>query len=150
MEYNTARGKLIIPEYGRTVQKLAALLLTLEDRDERNRAANTLIGIMGQVNPQPREQGESKQKFWDHLYVLTDFKLDVDTPFEKPVPTSVLFARPKPMAYSNNRIRYKHYGKNVERMLDHAVKMEEGHEKAAFVNALASYMKLAYWMWNND
>jgi hypothetical protein len=150
MEYNTSRSRLVIPEYGRTVQKIAEYILTIEDKAERNRATLSLINIMGQVNPQPRDQAENKQKFWDHLFILTDFKLDVDCPYETPTPNSVLFTRPAPMGYIHNRIRYKHYGKNVERMLDYAVKMEEGPQKNAFVNSLASYMKMAYWMWNND
>ncbi len=150
MEYNTARGKLVIPEYGRTVQNLAEYICKIEDREERLRAANALIHIMSQVNPQPKEQGDPKQKLWHHLYVLTNFKLDVDSPFGKPEANSVLFTKAKPIVYAHNRIKYRHYGKTVEEMLKYASTMEEGPEKTAFSNALASYMKMAYWMWNND
>ena len=150
MEYNTARGHLIIPEYGRTVQNLAEYICTIPEREERNRAANSLIKIMGQVNPQPKEQGDPMQKLWHHLYVLTNFKLDVDSPFGKPEPNSVLFTKAKPIVYVHNRIKYRHYGKTIEEMLKYAATMDEGPEKVAFANALASYMKMAYWMWNND
>ena len=150
MQYNTARGRLVIPEYGRTVQNIAEYICTIEDREERNKAANSLIQIMSQVNPQPKEQGDPKQKLWHHLYVLTNFKLDVDSPFGKPETNSVLFTKAKPIVYAHNRIRYRHYGKTTEEMLKYAMTMEDGPEKTAFVNSLASYMKLAYWMWNND
>ena len=149
MKYNTARDELKIAEYGRNVQKMVAHLKTLPLKEDRTRAANTIINVMVMLNPALKEQSEYKHKLWDHLYYLADFDLDVDSPFPPPAPLEEI-PRPTKPAYSSNHIKYRYYGKNIERMLQRATEMEDGPAKSAFVNALASYMKMAHRVWNED
>jgi molybdopterin converting factor small subunit len=149
MRYNTAREELKIAEYGRNVQKMVAHIKTLPDKEERNKAANTVVNIMVTLNPALKEQSEYKHKLWDHLFMMADYDLDVDSPFDKPVPEEALLKPNKP-AYSSNHIKYRYYGKNVELMIKKAEDMEDGPAKSSFVNALASYMKMAHRVWNED
>ena len=121
----------------------------IEDREERNRAARTLIGIMGNLNPLLREQGDFKHKLWDHLIIISDFRLDIDSPYEKPEP-SQLFEKPNRIPYNQNRIKYKHYGRSLELMLKKALEMEEGEEKEQLIAVLANHMKKSYLTWNRE
>jgi hypothetical protein len=149
MKYNTAREELKIAEYGRNVQKMVAHIKSLPDKEERTKAANTLINIMVTLNPLLKEQSEYKHKLWDHLYIIADYELDVDSPYPPPArPEEV--AKPQKPAYSSNHIKFRFYGKNVELMIKKAAEMEEGPGKAEFVNALASFMKMAHRVWNED
>ena len=149
MEYNTARAELKIPEYGRNIQELADHIKTLATKEERTKAANTLINIMTLLNPGLKEQSEFKHKLWDHLFMIANYDLDIDAPYAMPLRREELPDPEKP-TYSSNHIRFRFYGKNVERMLQRASEMEEGPARDAFVNALASYMKMAYRVWNED
>jgi hypothetical protein len=149
MEYNTARPGMMIAEYGRNVQKMVEHIKTLPTKEERNDAAQQVIGVMTTLNPQLKEQIEYKQKLWDHLFMIAGFDLDVDSPFPKPDP-KVYSTPPQKPSYASNHIKYRYYGKNVERMIRHAVTVPEGPQRDAFVNALASYMKMAYRVWNED
>jgi hypothetical protein len=149
MQYNTTRGPLKIGEYGRSVQEMVAHIKSLPDKEQRTKAANTLVQIMITLNPQLKEQSEYKHKLWDHLFMMADYDLDVDSPFEKPDPIEKA-GRPEKPAYASNHIRFRYYGKNVERMIAKATEMEDGPEKQAMVNALGSYMKMAYRVWNED
>src|SRR5688500_6538377 len=134
MEYNTTRGKLKIGEYGRSVQEMVAYMKTLPEKDDRTKAANTLIQVMTTLNPQLKEQAEYRHKLWDHLFMMAEYELDVDAPF--PVPNPIEKAgRPQLPAYSSNHIRFRYYGKNVERMISKATDMEDGPEKQSMVNA---------------
>ncbi len=124
-DYNTARKKLILPEYGRNIQKMVDHILTIEDREERNKAARTIIGIMGNLNPHLRDINDFKHKLWDHLAIIADFKLDIDAPYELPT-QELLEERPKKIDYNQKSIRFKHYGHSIALMIEKAVEMEEG------------------------
>lgn len=149
MKYNTAREELKIAEYGRNIQKMVAYIKSLPDKEERTKAANTVINVMVTLNPLLKEQSEYRHKLWDHLYIIADYDLDVDSPFPPPTPLEQV-AKPNKPAYASNHIRYRFYGKNVERMINRAADMEDGPAKNEFVNALASFMKMAHRVWNED
>lgn len=148
-DYNTSRSKMILPEYGRNIQRMVAHICEIEDRDERNKAANTIIGIMGNLNPHLRDVGDFKHKLWDHLALISDFKLDIDTPYEKPEP-SKFQEKPNKIPYNQNRLRYKHYGRSVELMIKKAVELEEGEEKEYLTALLANQLKKSYLTWNRE
>ena len=117
MEYNTQKKKLLLPEYGRNIQKMVDYLLTIEDREERTRAAKTVIDVMGNLYPHLRDVPDFRHKLWDHLAIMSEFKLDIDTPY--PLPSlSKLQEKPERLPYSSNHIKYKHYGKLVEKLID--------------------------------
>jgi hypothetical protein len=148
-DYNTRRKKLILPEYGRNVQKMVNHILTIEDREERNKAAHTIIGIMGNLAPHLRDIGDFKHKLWDHLAIISDFKLDIDSPYEKPLPEK-LQEKPNKIEYNQKFIRYKHYGRSIAMMLKKAADMEEGEEKDHLISLLANHMKKSYLTWNRE
>ncbi len=148
-DYNTRRSHLILPEYGRNVQKMIQHILTIEDREERNKAAHTIIGIMGNLNPQFRDIGDFKHKLWDHLAVISEFKLDIDSPYEKPEATKFT-EKPSKIPYNQKSIRYKHYGRSIAMMLKVASEMEEGEEKDSLISLLANHMKKSYLTWNRE
>ncbi len=143
-DYNTKREQMAIPEYGRNIHKMIKHACTIEDREERNKAARTIIAIMANLNPHLRDH---KQKLWDHLAIISDFKLDVDSPFEKPSP-KVLKEKPNKVKYNITPIRYKHYGRVIENMIKTAIEMEEGEKKEAFIELIANHMKKCYLSWN--
>lgn len=149
MEYNSSRNHLIIPEYGRNVQKLIEHCVELEDRDERTKLANAIISVMAILNPQLKDITDYKQKLWDHLYIISDFKLDVDSPYPMPNAQSI-HKKPKQVAYPNSKIRYKHYGKTMELVIDEITKMENGPDKIFMISAVANFMKQSYVNWNRD
>ncbi len=149
MKYNTQRKKLIISEYGRNVQGMIDYALILEDKAERTKIANNIIDIMVLLNPQIREQDNFKHKLWDHLFQMSNFKLDVDSPF--PVPDiEVLRTRPKRMKYPTQVIRYRHYGKNIEKMIAQAIEMPKSDSQKVFVESIGNFMKLSYKNWNKS
>jgi len=149
LEYNSSRNKLVISEYGRHIQKLVEHAITLKDKEERQKMANGIIDIMGELNPQLRDVADFKHKLWDHLFIISNFELDVDSPYEKPV-IEKLFEKPEPLAYPNSKIKYNHYGKVIELMIDEAVKMEDQELKSKLVIAIANQMKKSYVNWNLD
>ena len=149
MEYNTSRVQLIVPEYGRNVQKMINHISDLPTVELRTGAANAVIIVMGLLNPQIKEQADYKHKLWDQLFTIAGNDLDVECPFPRPVPKDELPKPARPM-YSVNHIRYRHYGKNVELMLKSAASMPDTPAKEHFLNALASYMKMAHRVWNED
>ncbi|MDA3865302.1 MAG: DUF4290 domain-containing protein [Salinivirgaceae bacterium] len=148
MEYNTSRQKLVLPEYGRHIQKLIDYIKTIEDRDERTKAAEDLIPIMAQVNTSIKENGDFKHKLWDHLFIMADFELDIDTPFEIIKP-EVLNRKPDPMPYTQASFKKKHYGRIIQDMI---AKLDdyEGEEKEALTELLANQLKKSYIKWNKD
>ena len=149
LEYNSSRNKLVISEYGRHIQKLVEHAMTLKDKEERQKMANGIIDIMGELNPQLRDVADFKHKLWDHLFIISNFELDVDSPYEKPI-IEKLFEKPEPLAYPNSKIKYNHYGKVIELMIDEAVKMEAQELKSKLVIAIANQMKKSYVNWNLD
>lgn len=149
MDYNTSRKKLNLPEYGRNIQQMVDHLSTVEDREERNRLAKVLIGIMGNMNPHLRDINDFKHKLWDHIFIMSDFKLDIDSPY--PIPSQETYEeKPKTVPYPTQPITYKHYGRSIEMMIQKAIEMEEGQQKEALTQLIANHMKKAYLMWNND
>ncbi|MEA3316699.1 MAG: DUF4290 domain-containing protein [Bacteroidota bacterium] len=149
MEYNTTKEKLILPEYGRNIQKLVNYAISVEDKEERNKLAKGIIGIMGDMNPHLRDINEFKHKLWDHLMIISEFKLDIDSPY--PIPSiEKLAEKPKQVPYNNNKIKYKHYGKTLVNLIDAAVIMEEGEEKNVLTEIIADHMKKSYLNWNKD
>lgn len=149
LEYNTSRNKLVISEYGRHIQKLVEHAIEIKDKKDRQRFVEGVINIMGDLNPHLRDVADFKHKLWDHLYVISDFKLDVDSPYEKPV-IEKLFEKPEPLDYPNSKIKYNHYGKVIELMIVEAIKMEDKELKNKLVIAIANQMKKSYVNWNLD
>ncbi len=149
LEYNTERPKLIIPEYGRHIQKLVDYAITIEDREERNKVAKSIIAVMGNLNPHLRDVPDFQPMLWDQLFIISDFKLDVESPF--PIPTKEeLMERPEPLKYPQNHPKYRFYGNNIKRMIDVANSWEEGEKKEALVITIANHMKKSYLNWNKD
>ncbi|MBC8314334.1 MAG: DUF4290 domain-containing protein [Bacteroidales bacterium] len=149
MEYNTTRGPLVIAEYGRNIQKMIEYITTIEDREKRTKAAHFIVNVMAQMHPQVKESGDFKHKLWDHLYIISEFKLDVDSPFQPP-PPQTLSSKPESISYHNMEIGYRHYGKNITLMIEKAAEYEEGPEKDALAKAIANHMKKSYLAWNRE
>jgi len=140
---------MALPEYGRNIQRMVDYVVTIEDKEKRNRLAHALIGIMGNMNPHLRDISDFKHKLWDHLAIISDFKLDIDSPYPPPS-KEVLEQKPEPVPYSNAEIRYKHYGKTLELLVDEAINMPEGEERDALILLTANHMKKSYLQWNKD
>ncbi|MBQ9073935.1 MAG: DUF4290 domain-containing protein [Muribaculaceae bacterium] len=140
LTYNTQQKRLILPEYGRNIQQMVDHCLTIKDRDERTTCAKAIIRSMGNLFPELRNNEDNNKKLWDHLSIMSDFKLDVDFPCEI-VRQESLNSRPLRVEYHNSPIRYMHYGKNLEMMIARASEMEEGEERDALVLLLANHMK---------
>lgn len=149
MKYNTQEKNLPMPEYGRAVQKMVDHAVTIEDRAERQRCADTIIGVMGNMFPQLRDMPDFNHKLWDHLAIMSDFKLDIDYPYEV-VDPATLHPTPQPIAYPKGAIRYRHYGRCVEEMLKKVVTMPEGEERNELIRLIAAQMKKEYILWNKD
>ena len=149
MEYNSGRGPLIISEYGRNIQKMIEYTCTIKDREERNTAAQAIVAVMGALNPHLRDITDFRHKLWDHLFIISDFKLDVDSPY--PVPSAqTLKVKPKKVPYPSNKIRFKHYGRTMELMINEIKKMEDGPAKDQLSLTIANFMKFQYLNWNKD
>jgi len=147
MQYNTAQPHLIISEYGRHVQDMALHLLTINDRRERTKASESVIQTMTQVHPYSKDSEELRRKLWDHLYLITGFKLDVDGPYEKPSPETFQI-KPERLHYPTTNIRHKHYGKIVDEMIKKAGAMPDNEERDFLIAAIAALMKKAFMTWN--
>lgn len=149
MEYNTQKKKLLLPEYGRNIQKMVDHILTIADREERNRAARTVIDVMGNLYPHLRDVPDFRHKLWDHLAIMADFKLDIDWPY--PLPSlEKIHEKPEKLPYSSNHIRYKHYGKLVEKLIDKIHELEDPGQKRALIVLTANHMKKSFLTWNKD
>ncbi len=148
-DYNTNRKKMILPEYGRNIQKMVDYVVQIEDRSERNRAAQTVINIMGNLNPHLRDVGDFKHKLWDHLAIISDFKIDIDAPYELPTKEK-LTGKPNQIGYNQNNLKYKHYGQSLKLMIKKAADMEDGEERRYLIELLANHMKKSYLTWNRE
>ena len=149
LEYNAERAHLIIPEYGRHLQKLIEQASELEDRSERNKAAKYIISVMGSLNPHLRDVPDFQHKLWDQLFIMSNFELDVDSPY--PIPSEeVLKLKPERLNYPQNFPKYRFYGNNIKFMIDVANKWEDGEMKNALVLVIANHMKKSYLSWNKD
>ena len=148
-EYNTTRNELILAEYGRNVQNMVKYIIELPDLEERNKYAQAVIDLMGFLNPHLRDVADFKHKLWDHLHIISGYKIDVDSPYPKPTPEAAL-VKPQHIGYPQQRITYKHYGKTVEMMIEKAKAVDEPERRAAMVQGIANFMKMAYVTWNKD
>lgn len=146
MEYNTTQKKLILPEYGRNVQMMAEHLLTIEDREKRTEAAHELVAIMTNMNPLVKETRDYKQKIWDFLAELCEHKLDIDFPF--PITKTSELPAPEKLEYNTSKIKFRHYGLIIERLIEAASKFEDGPDKEVLIKMIANHMKKTYIAWN--
>ncbi|PQJ16943.1 DUF4290 domain-containing protein [Nonlabens tegetincola] len=149
LEYNTERNKLNIPEYGRHIQKLVEHCKSLPSKEERNKMAHAIIGVMGNLNPHLRDVPDFQHKLWDQLFIIADFNLDVESPY--PIPDKEeLEARPERMSYPQKRPKYRFYGNNIQNMIDVAVSWEKGEKREALTFIIANHMKKSFLNWNKD
>lgn len=146
-DYNTQRKRMALPEYGRNVLKMIEHVKTIKDPEERNQAARTIIQIMGNLNPNLKEVTDFRHKLWDHLMIIADFDLDVDSPYPAP-DRKKLDAKPNRVPYHNGDIRYAHYGNIVPAMIEAAAKMDDGEEKDYLTTLILNQMKKDYLTWN--
>ena len=149
MDYNTSRPHLTIPEYGRCIQEMVEYAVTLPDREERTKAAKTIVNAMAILNPQLKDMTDYRHKLWDHLFIISDYKLDCESPY--PMPERELAeAKPKRLPYPQKEIKRRHYGSIVEQMIREATSMEDGPQKEQVVEMIANFMKMSYLTWNRD
>ena len=149
LEYNAERPHLIIPEYGRHLQKLIDQATEIPDREERNKAAKYIIQVMGTLNPHLRDVPDFQHKLWDQIFIMSDFRLDVDSPY--PIPTrDVINLKPERLPYPQRNPKYRFYGNNITNMIEVANSWEEGEMKSALVKVIANHMKKSYLSWNKD
>jgi hypothetical protein len=148
MEYNTEREQLIIPEYGRHVQKMINHATTLSDKIEQQKCVDAIIAFMGQMNPHLRDVKEFTHKLWDHLHIMSDFKLEIESPYKKPA-IEKLAERPEKMTYPGNKIKFSYYGNTVQTMIESALKME-GDQKEILTGMIANQMKKSYILFNES
>lgn len=148
-DYNTRRPQMVIPEYGRNIQKMVEHAITLENREERNKIAKAIISVMGQLNPHLRDVADFNHKLWDHLFIISDFKLDVDSPYPLPDKASIT-EKPEKLNYPQSKIKFKHYGKSIQALVKAAIEKEDGEEKTHLINTIANLMKKTYLTWNQD
>jgi hypothetical protein len=149
MEYNTTRNHLIMKEYGRHIQKMVEHLLSIQDREERQKNAYAVIELMGFLNPHLKNVEDFRHKLWDHLFLISDFTLDVDSPY--PIPTrETLKSKPERLRYPKRYPKFNHLGKNIEVVIGKALQEENPEKKQGFANAIAYYMKLTYSNWHKE
>lgn len=149
MRYNTLRKPLIFPEYGRGIQEMVSHALTIEDRHERNLAAQTIIKSMQVLNPDIRQVDDYLHKLYDQLFIMSDYKLDIDAPFPMP-DRQPMTAKCRPIPYKNSPIRFRYYGRIIERLILKAAEMPEGEERTTLLNMVAGQMRKLYYTWNDD
>lgn len=149
LEYNSEREHMIIPEYGRHVQKLVNHCVALETKEERNKMANAIIDVMGNLQPHLRDVPDFKHKLWDQLFIMSDFRLDADSPYPTPSKAE-LTAKPEALNYPKSASKYRFYGNNIQIMIDTALTWEEGEMKEALVYTIANHMKKCFLNWNKD
>lgn len=149
MEYNTQLKKLVLPEYGRNIQNMVDFCINIADRKERKRCADSIINIMGNMFPHLRDVNDFKHILWDHLAIMSDFKLDIDYPYEI-VKKEDLYSKPGKIEYSRPSMEYRHYGKTLEKMVSIATSLEDPKEKEQFIILVATHMKKSYIQWNKE
>ncbi|MBS1623101.1 MAG: DUF4290 domain-containing protein [Bacteroidetes bacterium] len=149
MEYNTVREKITLAEYGRHIKRIVDNCIKIEDREHRNRTAHEIIELMGQLNPHLRNVEDFRHKLWDHLFMISEFKLDVDSPYPKTTKSQII-EKPEPLEYPQTKIKHRHYGKNVAALVSKAVEVEDPEKRLAFAQCIGNYMKLTYVNWNKE
>lgn len=148
-EYNTARPHIILKEYGRNVQKLVEYIRSVPDKNKRTELAATLIELIKQLTPSLKDQPENPQRLWDDLYIIADFNLDINNPYPVPEP-EVLFKKPMKVEYPQSKVRFKHYGKNIEKLVKEAMKKEDPAEREEAIIYLGKLMKTFFGAWNKE
>lgn len=149
LEYNTQLSPIKLPEYGRIIQKMVDYCMSVEDRAKRNECAKAVVKVMAHLHPNSNNIQDYEQKLWDHLFIMSDFKLDVDSPYPKPNP-NIIHEKPDPITYVNNKINFLYYGKNVENIIKVLDKVENSEEKEYYILGTANYMKKLQNMWNKE
>lgn len=149
MDYNTQRTKLLLPEYGRNVQNMVNHMLTLQEYEERTKCAYSIVDVMGSMFPHLRDVDDFRHKLWDHLAIMSNFKLEIDAPYPLP-DKSILEEKPDRVPYSQSRIRYKHYGKVIVAMIEKAISIQDEFERKQLVFLIANHMKKSFLLWNKD
>jgi len=149
LEYNSDREDLIIPEYGRHIHKMVNQAIECNNKDERNNMAKAIIGVMGNLNPHLRDVPDFQHKLWDQLFIMSQFQLDVDSPYPKPS-KEIFEQKPEKLYYPQNHPKYRFYGNNIKKMIDVAVSWEDGEMKSQLVYVIANHMKKCFLNWNKD
>lgn len=149
MEYNTSRNKLVLPEYGRNIQKMVKLTKAEPDKEKKEKMIQAIIAIMGNMNPHLRDIPDFKHKLWDHLAIISEFDLDLNSPYELPE-IETLNAKPEKVPYNTKNAKFKHYGQTIEKMVKVAVDMEDGELKNILIQLIANHMKKSYLTWNKE
>lgn len=149
MKYNTQKEKLVLPDYGRNIQNMVDHCMTIEDKEERTKCANAVVDIMGNMFPHLRDVNDFKHILWDHIAIMSDFKLDIVYPFEV-ITKEELYTKPNKLEYSRPSMKYRHYGNILEKMILIAADMEDGGEKDQLISQIASQMKKSYTEWNKE
>ncbi len=149
MEYNTQRPDLLLSEYGRGMQQMVDKVVAVEDRELRSKLSMSLMNVMTNLNPTIKDLDNYQQKLWDHLHIMSDFKLEIDGPFPKPIP-ELIHQKPERIAYNNVRIKFRFYGRNLQYMVDRATKVENKDIQESFINMIASFMTNSSRNWNNE
>ena len=149
MQYNTSREKMSIREYGRGVQKMIDHLLTIEDKEKRQLAAEAVVDIMGILNPLNKNMEDPKHKLWDHMIMMSDYKLEVESPYEMPT-AAIKEAKPDPLPYPKQKLDFKHLGKKFELLLQKAIAETDEEKKLGYIHTLALFMRIAYNNWHNE
>lgn len=148
-EYNSTRDKLHLKEYGRHVQKIIANCMTMKDDEQRNRFAREIVTLMGQINPQLRNQEDFRHKLWDHLYAISDYKLKVDAPFELSSKEDVM-KKPERLSYPQSEIKHRHYGKYMEQLVAQAIETDNPEKREWLMSLIGNFMKLVYQNWSKE
>ena len=148
-EYNTGRPELILKEYGRNIQKLVNYIRETDDEEKRKEYSYTLVELMKLINPALKDGNEFSQKLWDDLFIISDFKLEVDSPYPKPSP-EVLTRKPDKLDYNTHKLKYKHYGRNIELLIQQATEIEDEKERQDAVIYLGRLMRSFYGVWNKE
>lgn len=151
MEYNSQREKLVIPEYGRNIQKLINYARTIDDPAKKQRFVEEIVDLMQQMNPQSRNLDDYREKLWKHVFRIANYELEGVVPpnGDAPKPEQA-YKRPDPVEYPESTAKFRHYGSNVQRLIKKALEMPEGPKRDGFVRVIGSYMKLAYRTWNKE
>jgi hypothetical protein len=148
-DYNTQRRNLVLPEYGRHIQKMIQYVKSVENREKRNEQVRAVVAVMGNLNPHLRDIVDFRHKLWDHVYLIADFDIDIDSPY--PVPAPATFKeKPASIPYPHSPVSIMHYGRNIENMLQAITDCAESPTKEAMIAAMALYMKKQYLTWNKD
>lgn len=148
-DYNTQRTKLTMPEYGRNVQKMVDYVMSIEDREKRSEQAKAVVGVMGILNPQLRDTAGFKHKLWDHMQIISDYSLDIDSPYEL-LQRESISSKPEVMPITNKPIAARHYGRNIQNMIDVIANKEDGELKNGMIKSMAIYMRQQYLIWNKE